>query len=361
MGDNMPENFQLGAIPSKKDDRDYSIKVKTAPCVQVFSKDYLITMFKEHYYQEHGTCVAQAIRALLKKYYGIDFGIEMTYGGGRVAYTGQGLYPNEAVNFVCTNGIARLVDDPKEFEVPEAISYFNTNKAFYLAAGADFKDAKWARVKTREEMKAVIASDIPVLVCLPLSHTYPLQMTYILPYNPAQIFGYHEVLVIGWKEIAGVEYFRIFNSWGDGWGLGGDCYISWEQINDVNDLIVLSPKKENEFFTIQRTLRWGHTGEDVKDAQEKLIALGYDCGSAGADGVFGEKTLEAVKTLQQDYKATINGYITQQIWYILNNDLKPEPEPDPENKDINIISLLIRLIRNLIQKLFGKKINSLNP
>lgn len=350
------EKFQLGAIPSEPDDRDYSIKLKPEPCAQLFDKEYLIEMFK-HYSQTYGTCVAQAVRARLRKHYGIEFGVEMTYGGGRVAHKGTGMYPNEAANFVCNYGIARLVDDPLEMEVPDAIDYFEQNRPFYFAAGEDFKDSTWARVRTKDEIKAVVASDVPVMVCIPISSYYPNSKTHILDFDPNKVNGHHEVLIIGWKEINGIEYYRIFNSWGDDWGLDGDCYISWEQISYVNDLIVLSPKKENEFFTIQRTLRWGHTGEDVKDAQEKLIALGYDCGSAGADGVFGEKTLEAVKTLQQDYKATINGYITQQIWHILNNDLKPEPEPDPENKDINIISLLIRLIRNLIQKLFGKKIN----
>lgn len=33
----------------------------------------------------------------------------------------------------------------------------------------------------------------------------------------------------------------------------------------------------------------GSSGTDVKDMQKKLIALGYSCGSSGADGSFGQE------------------------------------------------------------------------
>lgn len=47
-----------------------------------------------------------------------------------------------------------------------------------------------------------------------------------------------------------------------------------------------------------RTLKRGMTGEDVKALQSDLIALGYSCGSYGADGEFGRATESAVKAFQ---------------------------------------------------------------
>ena len=46
-------------------------------------------------------------------------------------------------------------------------------------------------------------------------------------------------------------------------------------------------------------LRKGSRGEAVREMQEKLIALGYDLGKCGADGIFGRKTLAAVKKFQK--------------------------------------------------------------
>lgn len=49
-------------------------------------------------------------------------------------------------------------------------------------------------------------------------------------------------------------------------------------------------------------LRKGSKGIEVRQLQEKLIQLGYDCGPDGADGDFGNNTYEAVKKFQTDYK-----------------------------------------------------------
>lgn len=46
------------------------------------------------------------------------------------------------------------------------------------------------------------------------------------------------------------------------------------------------------------TVRMGDRGEAVKKLQNELIILGYDCGKAGADGIFGKGTLAAVKAFQ---------------------------------------------------------------
>lgn len=50
-----------------------------------------------------------------------------------------------------------------------------------------------------------------------------------------------------------------------------------------------------------RTLRNGDEGADVKELQDNLIALGFDCGRWGADGDFGDATEEAVKDFQRSY------------------------------------------------------------
>jgi len=48
-----------------------------------------------------------------------------------------------------------------------------------------------------------------------------------------------------------------------------------------------------------RLLKNGMSGADVRELQENLIRLGYDCGRYGADGEFGDATEEAVKRFQR--------------------------------------------------------------
>ena len=50
---------------------------------------------------------------------------------------------------------------------------------------------------------------------------------------------------------------------------------------------------------VSDVLQKGCRGEEVKKLQEDLIALGYSCGKAGADGSFGDGTQAAVVAFQK--------------------------------------------------------------
>ena len=54
-------------------------------------------------------------------------------------------------------------------------------------------------------------------------------------------------------------------------------------------------------------LKKGSTGSDVRELQTKLNSLGYDCGTV--DGIFGTKTLAAVKRFKQDNKLAVDGIV----------------------------------------------------
>ena len=56
----------------------------------------------------------------------------------------------------------------------------------------------------------------------------------------------------------------------------------------------------------------GSTGNAVKALQARLNELGYDCGKV--DGIFGEKTLAAVKAYQADHALLVDGKVGKQTW-----------------------------------------------
>ena len=62
-----------------------------------------------------------------------------------------------------------------------------------------------------------------------------------------------------------------------------------------------------EYAPGDRTLRYGCEGQDVKLMQEMLLKLGYDLGSWGCDGDFGDCTDLALRAFQQDHKLDENG------------------------------------------------------
>lgn len=56
-----------------------------------------------------------------------------------------------------------------------------------------------------------------------------------------------------------------------------------------------------------RTLKKGMSGDDVKELQTKLLALGYSLPKYGADGDYGSETVTAVKAFQKDKGLTQSG------------------------------------------------------
>lgn len=77
---------------------------------------------------------------------------------------------------------------------------------------------------------------------------------------------------------------------------------------------------------IHPTLREGNVGESVRQMQVLLIAAGYPCGKAGADGIFGSGTLAAVKSFQAAHGLTVDGIVGRATWAAL--DKVPDEKPD---------------------------------
>lgn len=104
---------------------------------------------------------------------------------------------------------------------------------------------------------------------------------------------------------------------------------NWEALGLTNGTI--TPSKYPELST-------GMTGEDVRKAQQLLIAKGYSCGQCGADGDFGKGTYNAVIAIQRDCDFKQTGIIDDAVWAILldgsvpSEDVNDNPIKNPEVK-----------------------------
>lgn len=65
-------------------------------------------------------------------------------------------------------------------------------------------------------------------------------------------------------------------------------------------------------WTVNRALQRERRGEDVRGLQRALIARGYACGRAGADGIFGDDTKKAVRAFQGSERLTVDGIAGRQ-------------------------------------------------
>lgn len=89
-------------------------------------------------------------------------------------------------------------------------------------------------------------------------------------------------------------------------------------------------------------LQKGDSGSEVKEMQELLIANGFDCGSSGADGEFGDDTEKAVKAFQAKYGLTVDGQYGEKS--------KAKLEGLSNNTDSNTGGESMGSIYNIIEK-----------
>ena len=80
-------------------------------------------------------------------------------------------------------------------------------------------------------------------------------------------------------------------------------------------------------------IKLGSKGSDVKKAQQLLIAKGYSCGAAGADGDFGAGTYNAVKKFQADNGLETDGIVGAKTWAALLKTEQPKPEQTEPDKE----------------------------
>ena len=85
-------------------------------------------------------------------------------------------------------------------------------------------------------------------------------------------------------------------------------------------------------LSTDKTLKRGSKGADVMALQICLNALGYDCGTA--DGIYGAKTITAVKAFQQDNGLAADGIAgPKTLALIAGEEAEPEqPSEQPEGQ-----------------------------
>ena len=121
--------------------------------------------------------------------------------------------------------------------------------------------------------------------------------------------------------------------------ISGTSFTHWARLNIDYDA---PDTAENPTPAVQRTLRMGSGGEEVRTLQSTLKQLGFLNGAA--DGKFGAATREAVKRFQQSAGLSADGVVGAATWAAL-------PKADEEPSVPTSISLTGDGMRALIQTL----------
>lgn len=87
-----------------------------------------------------------------------------------------------------------------------------------------------------------------------------------------------------------------------------------------------------------RILKNGMSGADVKELQEMLISLDYECGFWGADGEFGDATQIAVERFQTAHGCAVDGEVGPETMMALEKALEAAEAPVSDAQYVQIVN-----------------------
>ncbi len=117
-----------------------------------------------------------------------------------------------------------------------------------------------------------------------------------------------------------------------GGGTVVDCSVNVRisKVSDYTNYAIhkgLYSEGEIPVETVKPTLRKGDRGDSVRDLQDALNRLGFDCGAA--DGVFGTKTKAAVEAFQRAAGLSVDGVVGRNTWKALDAAEGTVQPPEP--------------------------------
>lgn len=294
------ETYKRGAIPSPPDVRDYTIIPSAiAKAVPEKYEQRRPKIGK----QKQSNCANWAFSYACEAVTGVNTSKGGVYGDREPGhYQGEGRVLREALDTALKHGTCKIADYNYEYEVSKAQSHIKSVLSSYRGKSSPIES--YARLDNEMAIKTALQNGYGVIFAAPCP-SFKTDKDYVYRMNNPK-YGYHGMAVIGWKG----DYALCPQSWGTSFGNKGFCYVPFTDVLALGDVWAIKFKGANKLPDnpiIQRTLRKGMKGEDVKTLQNALIKLGHDLGKWGADGDFGNATYTAVRAFQYANGLTADG------------------------------------------------------
>ena len=233
-----------------------------------------------------GSCVGWAVAYALKSYHErIERGWPLTdernlmspaYVYNQIKLPGGGAYFTDALNLLIDQGVSSWSQMPynpyDDRTQPSAAA---------RAEAANYRIADWGTVQRTthavfvEEIKRHLAAADPVLIGVPVYPDFVSLSEFNPVYDDADgaARGYHAIVIVGYDDARSA--FKVINSWGTDWGIGGYGWIDYEASRSL--------------------IRSAYVAKDARPSDERPEAVSDPRPADGAAGVAVDAVLRWTK------------------------------------------------------------------
>jgi len=239
----MSEEFDYRSIPLRQtpsipDPRNWSISklIPKSQITTVFPEDFEIPYNHEIKNQgQYGMCVsfsATYCREITQeqqsgKY--VEFSPSFIYANRNSGeYTGEGMYPQNMLDHLKSEGICEKSLFPQLGTFPELKPFLDQNKDKLFANAYQNTISAYAQIVTIEDIKNSLMQLGPLTIEIPIYSSFwgINSQNSVIPIPDVKnetLAGFHEVTINSWDKLGN---FGIINSWGNSWGKNGCCSMS---------------------------------------------------------------------------------------------------------------------------------------
>ena len=191
-----------------------------------------------------GSCVGWAVAYTVKTYHEpIERGWRLTdkrhvmspaYVYNQIKVPGGGAYYPDAFGLLASQGVSSWAAMPYN-----QLDDRTQPSASARAEATNYRIASWGTVLSTtytvflQEVKRHLAAGDPELIAIPvypdfqdLSESNPVYDS-----DSGKLRGYHAVVIVGYDDTRSA--FKVVNSWGTGWGIGGYGWIDYDASDDL--------------------------------------------------------------------------------------------------------------------------------
>jgi len=225
-----------------------------------------------------GSCVAHSLRSVVEslnyketgKY--VDFSSGFIYGNRYPGdYTGEGMYPNEALRALCKDGTPSYDRMPINMPCSVCYDYIKNSPYDLKTLGKPQKIMSYVRAYNVDEIKTMLTTMGPVSMMIAVYPSF---------YNSGELVpnvglgesvnGYHQITILGWKG----SRWLMQNSWGKGWGSGGRALLpmDYKGITEIWGITDMIPQTSEIKMDVPMQLWQGRTMVPIRFVAEALGA-----------------------------------------------------------------------------------------
>ena len=281
------------------------------------------------------------------------------------SYTGEGMYEIQVLDGLHQNGVCLNESLSDLGTYPELNSKITPSM---IEEAKGHKIDNYIRLYTEQEIKTGLMNISPVLISIPCYSSFCQGGILHLPDTRNEYYlGGHALCITGFKQVAGVNYWIILNSWGQNWGdMNGYCLMPFDYpiyeywcIDNSDETLSLTPSSikttfsnqnptPNESITYSSIATYLYPNQTTSNIVTRDITNYPDLTitTSNPDLISIDKTKNTINTLKTGKASIIFTYKGSGQEYIINiTEIPPDPPipptPDPTpNQKIKSLTIL---------------------